>query len=101
VIQVRFDSLPDGGAVLRNHLSSRNAKESHPHAALLQATNLKIYEDSITGELIKEQSATVWIRVPGSRASEPSGNCSFSAERRQRNDTRRIRSISDRAGGEQ
>ena len=66
VIQIRFDSLPDGGTVLRNHLKRRNAPESHPHAALLHATNLKIYEDSITGELIKEQSATVWIRVPGS-----------------------------------
>jgi hypothetical protein len=69
-IQIRFDSLPDGGTILRNHLGSRNAKESHPHAALLQATNLKIYEDSITGELIKEQSATVWIRVPGSDAHD-------------------------------
>lgn len=69
-IQIRFDSLPDGGAVIRNHLSSRNARESHPHAALLHATNMKIYEDSITGELIKEQSATVWIRVPASDAHD-------------------------------
>jgi hypothetical protein len=39
---------------LRNHLRSRNEKESHPHAALLHATNLKIYEDAITGELLKD-----------------------------------------------
>jgi len=31
VIQIRFDSLPGGGAVLRNHLGSRNAELSHPH----------------------------------------------------------------------
>lgn len=49
---------------MRNHLRSRNAEMSHPHAAILQATNLKIYEEAIGGELIKEQSATVWIRVP-------------------------------------
>ena len=64
IIQIRFDSLPDGGARLRNHLHSRNEKESHPHAALLHATNLKIYEEAISEELLKEQSATVWIRVP-------------------------------------
>lgn len=64
VIQIRFDSLPGGAAVLRNHLRSRNEQESHPHAALLHATNIKIYEDAIEGELIKEQTATVWIRVP-------------------------------------
>lgn len=64
IIQIRFDSLPDGGAVLRNHLRSRNERDSHPHAALLHATNLKIYEDAIADELIKTQSATVWIRVP-------------------------------------
>lgn len=64
VIQIRFDSLPGGGAVLRNHLHFRNEAESHPHAALLHATNLKIYEDAIGDELIKEQTATVWIRVP-------------------------------------
>jgi hypothetical protein len=64
IIQIRFDSLPDGGAILRNHLRCRNEKDSHPHAALLHATNLKIYEDAIGDELLKEQSATVWIRVP-------------------------------------
>jgi len=64
VIQIRFDSLPDGGSVLRNHLRCRNEKDSHPHAALLHATNLKIYEDAISDGLLKEQSATVWIRVP-------------------------------------
>lgn len=66
VIQIRFDSLPDGGTVLKNHLRSRNEIESHPHAALLHATNLKIYEDALENELLKEQSATVWIRVPAS-----------------------------------
>lgn len=65
VIQIRFDSLPDGGTVLRNHLRSLNKDESHSHAALLHATNLKIYEDAVRDELLKEQSATVWIRVPG------------------------------------
>ncbi len=64
VIQIRFDSLPCSGKVLKNHLRSRNETESHPHAALLHATNIKIYEDAISAELIKEQSATVWIRVP-------------------------------------
>ncbi|HEV8159902.1 MAG TPA: hypothetical protein VGP58_12785 [Pyrinomonadaceae bacterium] len=64
IIQIRFDSLPDAGGVLRNHLRCRNEKESHPHAALLQATNLKIYEEAISDGLLKEQSATVWIRVP-------------------------------------
>lgn len=63
VIQIRFASLPDGGTVLKNHLRSRNEGESHPHAALLHATNLKIYEDALENELLKEQSATVWIRV--------------------------------------
>jgi hypothetical protein len=62
IIQIRFDSLPDAGGVLRNHLRCRNEKESHPHAALLQATNLKIYEEAISDGLLKEQSATVWIR---------------------------------------
>lgn len=64
IIQIRFDSLPDSGQVLRNHLGCRNEQDSHPHAALLQATNLKIYEEAISNELLKEQSATVWIRVP-------------------------------------
>ena len=64
VIQIRFDSLPGGNAYLRKHLLSRNDTESHPHAALLHATNIKIYEDAIEAELIKEQTATVWIRVP-------------------------------------
>lgn len=63
-IQIRFDSLPGGNAYLRKHLLSRNENESHPHAALLHATNIKIYEDAVQAELIKEQSATVWIRVP-------------------------------------
>jgi hypothetical protein len=70
VIQIRFDSLPDGGTVLKNHLRSRNEKDSHPHAALLHATNLKIYEEAIGDELLKEQTATVWIRVPGSDAHD-------------------------------
>jgi hypothetical protein len=69
-MQIRFDSLPDGGSVLRNHLRSRNVEDSHPHAALLHATNLKIYEDALSGELIKEQSATVWIRVPAQDAHD-------------------------------
>ncbi len=77
VIQIRFDSLPDGGTVLRNHLSSRNENESHQHAALLHATNLKIYEDAIAGELLKEQSATVWIRVPAIDASDHPAVLSF------------------------
>ena len=64
IVQIRFDSLPDSGAVLRNHLRCRNEKDSHPHAAILHATNLKIYEEAIAGGLLKEQSATVWIRVP-------------------------------------
>lgn len=64
VVQIRFDSLPGGNSCLRKHLLARNETESHPHAALLHATNLKIYEDAIQAELIKEQSATVWIRVP-------------------------------------
>ncbi len=70
VIQIRFDSLPDGGTVLRNHLGFRNAETSHPHAALLHATNLKIYEDALQDELLKEQSATVWIRVPAADAHD-------------------------------
>lgn len=70
IIQVRFDSLPDSGNVLRNHLRSRNENDSHPHAALLHATNLKLYEESIAQELIKEQSATVWIRVPAIDAAD-------------------------------
>ena len=70
IIQIRFDSLPGGGTVLRNHLRSRNERESHPHAGLLHATNIKIYEDAISEELIKEQSATVWIRVPASDAHD-------------------------------
>ena len=69
-IQIRFDSLPGGGAVLRNHLGSINAQEAHPHAGLLHATNLKIYEDSIANELLKEQSATVWVRVPAQDAHD-------------------------------
>jgi len=63
-IQVRFHSLPDSGKILRDHLKCRDEKTSHPHAALLHATNLKIYEEAVAGELLKEQSATVWIRVP-------------------------------------
>ena len=70
IIQIRFDSLPDGGTVLRNHLRCRNKEESHSHAALLHATNLKIYEDAIGDELLKEQSATVWIRVPAQDAHD-------------------------------
>lgn len=70
VIQIRFDSLPSSGTVLKNHLRSRNETESHPHAALLHATNIKIYEDAINAELIKEQSATVWIRVPAADAHD-------------------------------
>jgi hypothetical protein len=66
IIQIRFDSLPDSGNTLRNHLRCRNGKDSHAHAALLHATNLKIYEEAIGEELLKEQSATVWIRVPAS-----------------------------------
>lgn len=66
IIQIRFDSLPDAGTILRNHLRCRNEKDSHPHAALLHATNLKIYEEAISDGLLKEQSATVWIRVPAS-----------------------------------
>ena len=77
IIQIRFDSLPDGGAILRNHLRCRNEKESHPHAGLLHATNLKIYEEAITGELLKEQSATVWIRVPGSDSHDHKAVLSF------------------------
>ena len=77
IIQIRFDSLPDGGAILQNHLRCRNEKESHPHAGLLQATNLKIYEEAITGELLKEQSATVWIRVPGSDSHDHKAVLSF------------------------
>ena len=77
VIQIRFDSLPGGGAVLRNHLHSRNETESHPHAGLLHATNLKIYEDAIAGELIKEQSATVWIRVPAQDSHDHPAILSF------------------------
>ncbi len=65
IIQIRFDSLPDTGGILRNHLRCRNEQDSHPHASLLHATNLKIYEDAISDGLLKEQSATVWIRVPG------------------------------------
>ena len=63
-IQIRFDSLPGGNTYLRKHLRFQQENESHPHAALLHATNIKIYEDAVTKELIKEQSATVWIRVP-------------------------------------
>lgn len=70
VIQIRFDSLPGGAKVLRNHLRSINAPESHPHAALLHATNIKIYEKAIEAELIKEQTATVWIRVPAADAHD-------------------------------
>ncbi len=66
IIQIRFDSLPDSGNTLRNHLRCRNAQDSHTHAALLHATNLKIYEEAIGDGLLKEQSATVWIRVPAS-----------------------------------
>ncbi|MBA3632485.1 MAG: hypothetical protein H0W58_06720 [Acidobacteria bacterium] len=77
VIQIRFDSLPDSGTCLKNHLHSRNENESHPHAALLHATNLKLYEEAITGELLKEQSATVWIRVPASDAHDHKAIFSF------------------------
>lgn len=77
VIQIRFDSLPGGGAVLKNHLRSRNERTSHPHAGLLHATNLKIYEDAIQNELIKEQTATVWIRVPANDSHDHPAILSF------------------------
>jgi hypothetical protein len=77
VIQIRFDSLPDAGTILRNHLRCRNEMTSHPHAALLHATNLKIYEEAIAGEFLKEQTATVWIRVPAMDAHDHKAFLSF------------------------
>ena len=65
-IQIRFDSLPDAGKTLQKHLQTRNNRASHPHAAILHATNLEIYEEAIRREALKEQTATVWLKVPAS-----------------------------------
>ena len=77
IIQVRFETLPDSGTCLKNHLRCRNDEGSHPHAALLHATNLKIYEEAISDGLLKEQSATVWIRVPASDSRDHPAILSF------------------------
>lgn len=64
LIQFRFKSRPDDGAVLRSLIGTRNAEKSDPLAACLQATNLAVYEESVKAGLIRSQTATVWIRVP-------------------------------------
>lgn len=64
IIQFRFANAPDDGQTLRNHLRSRNTENCDPLAALLQATNLAVYEEAIKSGEIKKQTATVWIRVP-------------------------------------
>jgi hypothetical protein len=66
VIQIRFDSLPDAGKTLQKHLRARNDAASHSHAAILHATNLEVYEEAIRREALKEQTATVWLKVPAS-----------------------------------
>lgn len=64
IIQFRFQTKPDDGTTLKNHLRTRNTEKSDSLASLLQATNLAVYEEAITSGAIKMQTATVWIRVP-------------------------------------
>ncbi len=64
IIQFRFINKPDDGTTLRNHLRTRNTEKSDPLASLLQATNLAVYEEAVKSGEIRQQSATVWIRVP-------------------------------------
>jgi hypothetical protein len=64
IIQFRFQTKPDDGTTLKNHLRTRNTEKSDSLASLLQATNLAVYEEAITSGAIKTQTATVWIRVP-------------------------------------
>jgi len=64
VIQFRFQTKPDDGTTLKNHLRTRNHEKSDSLASLLQATNLAVYEEAIKSGAIKTQTACVWIRVP-------------------------------------
>jgi hypothetical protein len=64
IIQFRFQTKPDDGTTLRNHLRTRNQEKSDALASLLQATNLAVYEEAVRSGAIKTQTATVWIRVP-------------------------------------
>jgi len=64
IIQFRFETKPDDGRALRDHLRTRNTEKSDPLASLLQATNLAVYEEAIKSGEIRAQTATVWIRVP-------------------------------------
>ena len=64
IIQFRFQTKPDDGTTLKNHLRTRNPEKSDSLASLLQATNLAVYEEAIASGAIKMQTATVWIRVP-------------------------------------
>ena len=64
IIQFRFQTKPDDGSTLKNHIRTRNTEKSDSLASLLQATNLAVYEEAIKSGAIKAQTATVWIRVP-------------------------------------
>lgn len=72
IIQFRFANKPDDGAVLKNHLRSRNTEKSDPLASLLQATNLAVYEEAIKSGELRTQQATVWIRVPTKHLNDKS-----------------------------
>lgn len=64
IIQFRLNTKPDHGAVLKNHLRTRNHEKTDLLAGLLHATNLAVYEERVARGEIKTQTATVWIRVP-------------------------------------
>ncbi|HRH41446.1 MAG TPA: hypothetical protein PKY82_07340 [Pyrinomonadaceae bacterium] len=64
IIQFRFNTKPDDGRVLKNHLRSRNHNYSDQLASLLQTTNLAVFEEALSDQSIKTQTACVWIRVP-------------------------------------
>lgn len=59
IIQFRFQTKPDDGTTLKNHLRTRNTEKSDSLASLLQATNLAVYEEAIISGAIKMQTATV------------------------------------------
>jgi len=64
IIQFRFQNAVDDGKVLKDHLRSRSIEGTDPIASVLHATNLVLYEESISSGHVMRQTASVWIRVP-------------------------------------
>jgi len=64
VIQFRLSTSPDRGRVIQRHIRTKDTVGTQPLANLLHTMGVCYYQDAAEGNIFRQHTLSVWVRVP-------------------------------------